>query len=244
NFLIFRYNARAHFDVTICDQKKEEYIPVYFQTNANYYIVLGYLFQEISEGSEEHEQQPTIGTDQEVGKAYSRSEEVGQKNSSRHNFVNLNGDSPYYEITISIRFSLRTSIVNMKNMRLFNEEGIEWGVEIEYNGHMVIIKRGWSEFLKDNKIASDETYRFKLIRGHVANVLHIYIYLLLKDRQTCNSFAKVLNFRYLHKLSSYNYKYMYSASALREKLYLLTIKIRTMNTFHEDLNPPTPSDKG
>ncbi|KAG5610551.1 hypothetical protein H5410_021832 [Solanum commersonii] len=68
---------------------------------------------------------------------------------------------------------------------------------------MVIIKRGWSEFLKDNKIASDETRPFKLIRGHMFNVL-----------QTCNLFARVLNFRYLHKLSSYNYKYMYSTSAL------------------------------
>ncbi|KAG5610596.1 hypothetical protein H5410_021877, partial [Solanum commersonii] len=82
NFLIFRYNTRAHFDVT----EEEEYILVNFQTNAN-----------------------------------------------------------VIEPEVQI-FSLRTNIVNMKNMRLFNKEGIERGVEIEYNGHLVIIKRGWSEF--------------------------------------------------------------------------------------------------
>ncbi|KAG5610552.1 hypothetical protein H5410_021833 [Solanum commersonii] len=88
NFLIFRYNARAYFDVTICDHEPpnicyviEEYIPVNFETNANiieqeYYIALGYPFQEISEGSEEHEQQPNIGIDQEVGEANSKSEEL------------------------------------------------------------------------------------------------------------------------------------------------------------------------
>ncbi|KAG5610447.1 hypothetical protein H5410_021728 [Solanum commersonii] len=183
NFLIVRYNTRAHFD---------------------YYIALEYLFQEISEGSEEHEQQPNIGTDQEVGEANTRSEEVGPKNSSQHNFVNLNGGNPYFEIvmkkkihttsivrfnneyilfshlldfsflyTILIRFALRTNIVNMKNMCLLKQEGIEWGVEIQYNGHM---------------IASDETCRFKLIRAHVANVLQIldrFIFIYFKTTGKC-----------------------------------------------------------
>ncbi|KAG5610593.1 hypothetical protein H5410_021874 [Solanum commersonii] len=141
NFLIFKYNARAHFDVTICDQNQEieieEYIPFNFQTNANV------IEQEVSQSCYTY---LMFVADPEVGEANSRSEEVGPKNNSRHNFVNLNGDSLYFEITIPIIFAPRTNIDNMKNIWLFNEEGIEWGVEIEYNGHMVIIKRGWSEF--------------------------------------------------------------------------------------------------
>ena len=58
-------------------------------------------------------------------------------------------------------------------MRLVNEEGVEWKVEIEYTRSMVIIKEGWSAFRKDNKIANGETCRFKLIQGPIANVLQV-----------------------------------------------------------------------
>ncbi|WMV55451.1 hypothetical protein MTR67_048836, partial [Solanum verrucosum] len=224
-FLIFGYNARDHFDVTIFDmstteieypiediesddsidfldhsaenlshgplvekrrrkrqegeeqdairvnlqtnanviEEEEEDIPVNLQTNAN--------------ALEEEESQ-----DQEVGEANHRSEEVGSKNDSRHSMVNLTGDTPYFEIaikrhttymTIPMRFAKRTNIVNMKNMRLANEDGKEWGVEIEYTERRAIIKRGWTKFRKDNKIASGETIRFKLIQGRVANVLQV-----------------------------------------------------------------------
>ncbi|WMV15004.1 hypothetical protein MTR67_008389 [Solanum verrucosum] len=166
----------------------EEDLPINLQTNANV------IEQEISEGYEEHDQRnnPTlvpllylyqVAADQEVGEANSRSEEVGPKNSSRYSFVNLNGDNPYFEMvikkthatcmTIPMRFAQSTDIINMKNMRLVNEEGVEWGVEIEYNRSMVIIKGGWTAFRKDNKIANGETCRFKLIRGHIANVLQV-----------------------------------------------------------------------
>ncbi|KAH0776768.1 hypothetical protein KY290_008179 [Solanum tuberosum] len=240
-FLIFGYNARDHFDVTIFDmstteieypiediesddsmdfldhsaenvshgplvekrrrkrqegeeednirvnlqtnanviEEEEKDIPINLQTNAN--ALEEEESQEISEGCEEHEQKPEIGTDQEVGEANHRSEEVGSKNNSRYSVVNLTGDTPYFEIvikkthttymTIPMRFAKRTNIVNMKNMRLVNEEGIEWGVEIEYTERRAIIKRGWTEFRKDNKITSGETIRFKLIQGRVANVL-------------------------------------------------------------------------
>ena len=56
-------------------------------------------------------------------------------------------------------------------MRLVNEEGVEWKVEIEYARSMVIIKEGWTAFRKDNKIANSETCRIKLIGGPIANVL-------------------------------------------------------------------------
>ena len=58
-------------------------------------------------------------------------------------------------------------------MRLVNEEGVEWKVEIEYARSMVIIKEGWTAFRKDNKIANSETCRFKLIGGPIANVLPV-----------------------------------------------------------------------
>ena len=61
----------------------------------------------------------------------------------------------------------------MKNIKLVDEEGVEWGVKIEYNRSMVIIKGGWTAFRKDKKIANGETYRFKLIRGHIANALQV-----------------------------------------------------------------------
>ncbi|KAH0719205.1 hypothetical protein KY285_015236 [Solanum tuberosum] len=150
-------NLQANANVI---EEEEEDIPVNLQTNAN-----------------------VIEQDQEVGEANSRSEEVGPKNSSRYSFVNLNGDNPYFEMvikkthatcmTIPMRFAQSTDIINMKNMRLVNEEGVEWGVEIEYNRSMVIIKGGWTAFRKDNKIANGETCRFKLIWGHIANVLQV-----------------------------------------------------------------------
>ncbi|XP_015162984.1 B3 domain-containing transcription factor VRN1-like [Solanum tuberosum] len=161
-------------------EEEEEDLPVNLQTNANV------IEQEISEGYEEHDQRnnPTlVPVNQEDGEANSRSGEVGPKNSSRYSFVNLNGDNPYFEMvikkahatymTIPMRFAQSTDIINMKNMRLVNEEGVEWGVEIEYNRSMVIIKGGWTAFRKDNKIANGETCRFKLIRGHIANVLQV-----------------------------------------------------------------------
>ncbi|KAG5621446.1 hypothetical protein H5410_006664 [Solanum commersonii] len=193
SLLVFTYNPRSHFDVAIYDHSKteieypidqeiesdeeEEDIPV-LQANAN--VI-----------KEEEEDLPmnlqtnanVIEQDQEVGEANSRSEEVGPKNSSRYSFVNLNGDNPYFEMvikkahatcmTIPMRFAQSTDIINMKNMRLVNEEGVEWGVEIEYNRSMVIIKGGWTAFRKDNKIANGETCRFKLIRSHIANVLQV-----------------------------------------------------------------------
>ena len=61
----------------------------------------------------------------------------------------------------------------MKNMRLVNEEGVEWGVEIEYTRSMLIIKGGWIAFQKDNKIPNGETCRFKLIGGPISNVLQV-----------------------------------------------------------------------
>ncbi|KAH0698089.1 hypothetical protein KY289_015571 [Solanum tuberosum] len=183
--VIEQVNLQANANVI---EEEEEDIPVNLQTNANV------IEQEISEGYEEHDQRnnPTlvpllylyqVAADQEVGEANSRSEEVGPKNSSRYSFVNLNGDNPYFEMvikkthatcmTIPMRFAQSTDIINMKNMRLVNEEGVEWGVEIEYNRSMVIIKGGWTAFRKDNKIANGETCRFKLIWGHIANVLQV-----------------------------------------------------------------------
>uniref|UniRef100_A0A3Q7GGY0 TF-B3 domain-containing protein n=1 Tax=Solanum lycopersicum TaxID=4081 RepID=A0A3Q7GGY0_SOLLC len=51
-------------------------------------------------------------------------------------------------------------------MRLVNEYGVEWGVEIESSMNMVIIKGGWTAFREDNKKATRETCRFKLIRAY------------------------------------------------------------------------------
>ncbi|KAL3344556.1 hypothetical protein AABB24_023811, partial [Solanum stoloniferum] len=211
SFLMFTYNPRSHFAVTIFDQSKteieypidqeiesdeeEEDIPV-LQANANVIEeeeedILVNLQANVNVIEEEEEDIPVnlqtnanvIEQDQQVGEANSRSEEVAPKNSSRYSFVNLNGDNPYFEMvikkahatcmTIPMRFAQSTDIINMKTMRLVNEKGVEWEVEIEYNRSMVIIKGGWTAFRKDNKIANGETCRFKLIRGHIANVLQV-----------------------------------------------------------------------
>uniref|UniRef100_A0A3Q7G5N5 TF-B3 domain-containing protein n=1 Tax=Solanum lycopersicum TaxID=4081 RepID=A0A3Q7G5N5_SOLLC len=120
----------------------------------------------------------------EVGEANSISEKVGPNNySSRYSLVDLTGDNPFFEMVIKkshatcmaipLRFAQQTDIINMKNMRLVNEEGVEWKVEIEYARSMVIIKQGWTAFRKDNKIANGETCLFKLIQGPIANVLQV-----------------------------------------------------------------------
>uniref|UniRef100_A0A3Q7JMK1 TF-B3 domain-containing protein n=1 Tax=Solanum lycopersicum TaxID=4081 RepID=A0A3Q7JMK1_SOLLC len=133
---------------------EEEYIPVNLQINANIIEeeeedIPVNLQTSANELAEEESQ------DQEVEEDNHRSEEVGQKNNNRHSVVNLADDTPYFEIvikkthttylTIPIRFANRTNIVNMKNMRLVNGEGIRWGVEIEYTKCRAIIKKGWTE---------------------------------------------------------------------------------------------------
>ncbi|XP_004234716.1 B3 domain-containing transcription factor VRN1-like [Solanum lycopersicum] len=125
-----------------------------------------------------------IDQHKEVGEANSISEKVGPNNySSRYSLVDLTGDNPFFEMVIKkshatrmaipLRFAQQTDIINMKNMRLVNEEGVEWKVKIEYTRSTVIIKKGWTAFRKDNKIANGETCRFRLIRGPIANVLQV-----------------------------------------------------------------------
>uniref|UniRef100_K4AUF5 TF-B3 domain-containing protein n=1 Tax=Solanum lycopersicum TaxID=4081 RepID=K4AUF5_SOLLC len=192
SLLMFTYIPCSHFDVTIYDQSTsiieypihqdievdeeedvipffqynaiaiEEDIPVYLQANAN-----------------------VIEQDKEVGEANSRSEQVNPKiYRSLHNLLNINGDKLHFEMvikkahstymTIPLRYSQGTYIINMANMRLVSEEGEEWRVDIGYNAGKVIIKGGWSAFQKDNKISNGETWRFKLIRGPIANVLQVH----------------------------------------------------------------------
>ncbi|XP_069151568.1 B3 domain-containing protein Os03g0212300-like [Solanum lycopersicum] len=174
SILIFTYNPRCHFAVAIYDQSKTE---------------IEYPIDQDIESDEQEEDilvaqanANVIQKHKEVGQAHSISEKVGPNNySSRYSLVDLTGDNPFFEMVIKkshatcmaipLRFAQQTDILNMKNMRLVNEEGVEWKVEIEYTRSMVIIKEGWSAFRKDNKIAYGETCRFKLIRGPIANVL-------------------------------------------------------------------------
>ncbi|XP_060193417.1 B3 domain-containing protein LOC_Os12g40080-like isoform X1 [Lycium barbarum] len=122
------------------------------------------------------------GSDEEEEAESGSEEEIGPKK-IKFSVINLNNKDPYYEIvvkkshstfmTIPMRFAKWAGIIGMKKLRLVNEEGNEWGVEIVHIGARFHIRKGWAEFRTHNKIASGETCRFKLIQGRGANVLQV-----------------------------------------------------------------------
>ncbi|KAG5621444.1 hypothetical protein H5410_006662 [Solanum commersonii] len=50
--------------------------------------------------------------------------------------------------TIPLKFAQSTNIINMKKMRLVNEEGVEWGVEIEYTRKKRRNYKPWTHSIK------------------------------------------------------------------------------------------------
>ncbi|XP_060195117.1 B3 domain-containing protein REM9-like [Lycium barbarum] len=152
------------------------------------------LFQELSSSSEE-EHDVDIGRKSKKikmeTKESSEEEEVegtSEENSPKKNrfsVVNLKNKDPYYEMvvrkthskfmTIPMIFAKWSGIINMKKMRLVNEKGNEWKVDIVHVGPRVMIKGGWAKFRTLNKIANGQTCRFKLIQGNCCgnNVLQI-----------------------------------------------------------------------
>ncbi|KAH0706204.1 hypothetical protein KY285_010702 [Solanum tuberosum] len=103
----------------------------------------------------------------------------------RFSVVNLNSNDPYYEMvikkshssfmTIPVDFARWAGLIGMKKMNLDNGKGKDWEVFIERRQGCVRITRGWPEFKTHNKIATGETYRFKLIwgKGSANNVLQV-----------------------------------------------------------------------
>ncbi|KAK4347848.1 hypothetical protein RND71_034187 [Anisodus tanguticus] len=129
---------------------------------------------EPKESSEITEEETESGSDQENGPR-----KIG------FSVLNLNNKDPYYEMivrkthslfmTIPKTFAEWTGIINMKKMRLVNEKGKEWKVDIVHVGSRVRIKGGWAEFRTLNNIANGQACRFKLIQGNGCwnNVLHV-----------------------------------------------------------------------
>ncbi|KAH0773583.1 hypothetical protein KY290_010720 [Solanum tuberosum] len=98
----------------------------------------------------------------------------------RFSVVNLNSNDPYYEMVIKklyipVDFVRWAGLIGKKKMNLDNGKGKEWEVFIERRQGCVRITRGWLEFKTHNKIATGETYRFKLIwgKGSANNVLQV-----------------------------------------------------------------------
>ncbi|KAK6796826.1 hypothetical protein RDI58_004527 [Solanum bulbocastanum] len=154
-FLMFTYNPRSHFAVTIFDQSKTE---------------IEYPIDQEIESDEEEEDIPVLQANANV--IEEEEEDILVNHQANANVI----EEEEEDIPVNLQTNanvIEQDIINMKNMRLVNEEGVEWEMEIEYNRSMVIIKGGWTAFRKDNKIANGETCRFKLIRGHIANVLQV-----------------------------------------------------------------------
>ncbi|KAK4347850.1 hypothetical protein RND71_034189 [Anisodus tanguticus] len=125
------------------------------------------------------------GVAKEEEEAETGSDQENYPKTLRYSVLNLKYKDPYYEmvvrkthkfyVTIPMIFAKWSGIINMKKMRLVNEKGNEWKVDIVHDGPRVMIKGGWAEFRALNKIANGQTCRFKLIQGNSCgnNALHI-----------------------------------------------------------------------
>ncbi|KAG5621439.1 hypothetical protein H5410_006657 [Solanum commersonii] len=71
-----------------------------------------------------------------------------------------------HSLKFFVNFARWADIIGMRKMRLDNGKGKEWQVDIERKQGCVRITSGWPEFKTHNKIATGETYCFKLIQGN------------------------------------------------------------------------------